>query len=205
MHVGDPAQDAPCLFTGGNAWIDEQDLFRCRRGWNPPRQRTGVVRLDVRRRHLHRRQAHCAPTFSCDHRQVMVAPMSRAHCHSVPLAGRKCSLSAYRERWLREKYRGAKKSCAFARVGAGLTCRAVRYATRRLGHAALVLMGVSFLTFALAAAAPGTFVDELRLDPRVSPETVAAMRDRYGLNETVPEQYVRWLQSIVRGEFGFSI
>jgi peptide/nickel transport system permease protein len=81
----------------------------------------------------------------------------------------------------------------------------VRYLLGRLGHAVLVLLGVSFLTFALAAAAPGSFVDELRLDPRVSPETIEAMRVRYGLNDTVPTQYVRWLQSSARGEFGFSI
>jgi len=81
----------------------------------------------------------------------------------------------------------------------------VRYVCRRLGHAVLVLVGVSFLTFLLAAAAPGSFVDELRLDPRISPETIDAMRVRYGANDTVPGQYVRWLQSIARGEFGFSV
>src|SRR5262245_12763358 len=48
-------------------------------------------------------------------------------------------------------------------------------------------------------------VDELRLDPRVSPETIDAMRVRYGLDAPVAEQYLRWLQSIVRGEFGFSM
>jgi len=81
----------------------------------------------------------------------------------------------------------------------------VRYVWRRLGHAVLVLLGVSFLTFVLAAAAPGSLVDELRLDPRVSPETIEAMRVRYGVNDAVPAQYLRWLESIGRGELGFSI
>ena len=81
----------------------------------------------------------------------------------------------------------------------------MRYLWSRLGHAVLVLLGVSFLTFVLAGAAPGSFVDELRLDPRVSPETIEAMRVRYGLNDTLPGQYLQWLQSIGRGEFGFSI
>ena len=79
------------------------------------------------------------------------------------------------------------------------------YVCRRLGHAVLVVLGVSFLTFVLAAAAPGSIVDELRLDPRVSPETIEAMRVRYRVDEAVPGQYLRWLQSIGRGEFGFSV
>jgi peptide/nickel transport system permease protein len=88
---------------------------------------------------------------------------------------------------------------------AEITCPAVRYVWRRLGHAVLVLLGVSFLTFVLAAAAPGSLLDELRLDPRVSPETIEAMRVRYGVNDAVPAQYLRWLESVGRGEFGFSI
>jgi peptide/nickel transport system permease protein len=88
---------------------------------------------------------------------------------------------------------------------AEITCPAVRYVWRRLGHAVLVLVGVSFLTFVLAAAAPGSLVDELRLDPRVSPETIEAMRVRYGVNDAVPAQYLRWLESVARGELGFSI
>jgi peptide/nickel transport system permease protein len=81
----------------------------------------------------------------------------------------------------------------------------VPYLGRRLGHALIVLFGVSVLSFALAEAAPGDFIDELRLDPRVSDATVAALRDRYGLDRPLPEQYLRWLRSVARGELGFSM
>jgi peptide/nickel transport system permease protein len=81
----------------------------------------------------------------------------------------------------------------------------VRYLCVRIGHGLLVLLGVSLLSFLLAAAAPGSFADELRLDPRVSAETIAAMQSRYGVNRSLPEQYLRWLQSIGRGEFGLSV
>ncbi len=74
----------------------------------------------------------------------------------------------------------------------------------RLGHGVLVLIGVSALSFLLAEAAPGSVVDELRLDPRISPATLAAMRDRYGLDQSVAEKYLHWLQSVGRGELGFS-
>ena len=81
----------------------------------------------------------------------------------------------------------------------------MRYLCARLGHGVLVLLGVSALSFLLAEAAPGSSFDELRLDPRVSPATLAAMRDRYGLNQSLPEKYGHWLQSIARGEMGFSV
>jgi peptide/nickel transport system permease protein len=81
----------------------------------------------------------------------------------------------------------------------------VRYLCGRLGHGVLVLVGVSLLSFLLAEAAPGSVVDELRLDPRVSPATIAAMRDRYGLDQSFAEKYLHWLRSIARGELGFSV
>jgi peptide/nickel transport system permease protein len=81
----------------------------------------------------------------------------------------------------------------------------VRYLFGRLFHAFLVLTGVSLLSFLLAEAAPGSVVDELRLNPRIAPSTISAMRDRYGLGQSVPEKYVHWLQSIARGELGFSV
>src|SRR6187399_1028856 len=82
---------------------------------------------------------------------------------------------------------------------------AVGYLCRRLGHGLLVLLGVSFLSFALAEVAPGSVFDDVRLDPRISTATIAAMRDRYGLDRSLPQKYVDWLQSIPLGELGFSI
>jgi peptide/nickel transport system permease protein len=68
-----------------------------------------------------------------------------------------------------------------------------------------VLLGVSALSFLLAEAAPGSFVDELKLNPRISPSTIAAMRDRYGVDQSIAEKYLHWLASIARGELGFSV
>lgn len=82
---------------------------------------------------------------------------------------------------------------------------AVRYLCLRLGRGLLVLAGVSVLSFVLAELAPGSVFDEVRLDPRISAETVAAMRDRYGLDRSLPDKYFHWLHSIPRGELGFSV
>ena len=52
---------------------------------------------------------------------------------------------------------------------------------------------------------PETSLTRWRLDPRISAATLSAMRVRYGLDQSLPEKYVRWLQSVGRGELGFSV
>jgi peptide/nickel transport system permease protein len=81
----------------------------------------------------------------------------------------------------------------------------VRYLARRLAHAVAVLLGVSVLSFLLAEASPGSAFDELMLDPQVSPATIAALRDRYGLDRPLVEKYAHWLRSLLRGDLGYSV
>ena len=67
-----------------------------------------------------------------------------------------------------------------------------------------MLVGVSILSFLLLDLAPGDYLDEMRLNPRISPETVVALRARYGLERGISVRYVRWLASVARGEWGYS-
>jgi peptide/nickel transport system permease protein len=81
----------------------------------------------------------------------------------------------------------------------------MRKAARRILHGLLLLAGVSILSFALLDAAPGNFFDELRLNPQVSSSTVDALGHQYGMNSPMPMRYWRWLESVARGEFGYSL
>ncbi len=81
----------------------------------------------------------------------------------------------------------------------------MRYAARRLLHSFLLLLGVSVLSFLFAALAPGDFYSEMRADPRVTPETIAALRSANGLDRPLPVRYLLWLKSVARGEFGYSL
>lgn len=76
---------------------------------------------------------------------------------------------------------------------------------RRIVHGLLLLAGVSVFAFALLSAAPGNFFDELRLNPQVSPETVAALKIQYGMDRPLPVRYLRWVASVARGQFGYSL
>lgn len=80
----------------------------------------------------------------------------------------------------------------------------IRYLLRRLGHAVLVLFGVSLLLFILMQAAPGDFLSEARLNTQISPEYLHNLRAQYGLDQPVTLRYFRWLDSAAHGEFGYS-
>jgi peptide/nickel transport system permease protein len=56
----------------------------------------------------------------------------------------------------------------------------------------------------LAELAPGDFFAEMRLDPRVSEETMRALRTRHGLDRPLADRYVLWVGSLARGEIGYS-
>ena len=75
---------------------------------------------------------------------------------------------------------------------------------RRAAHGILLAFAVSLLSFGLFELVPGDFFDEMRLNPQISPATVAAQRARYGMDRPLPERYARWLLSVGRGEMGYS-
>lgn len=80
----------------------------------------------------------------------------------------------------------------------------MRYLTRRMIHGILLLIGASVLCFLFTDLAPGSFFDEIRLNPQISPETVAALRSQYGLDQSTPVRYVRWVNSGFKGDWGYS-
>jgi peptide/nickel transport system permease protein len=81
----------------------------------------------------------------------------------------------------------------------------VKYLGRRLIRAALLLLGVSVLCFLFTEMAPGSFFDEMRLNPQISPDTIASLRSRYGLDQPLVVRYGRWVRSALRADFGYSI
>jgi len=81
----------------------------------------------------------------------------------------------------------------------------MRFVARRLLHAALLLLAISILSFALIQFAPGDFFDAMRLNPRVSAQTIEGLRSSYGVGKPLPVRYARWLISAVRGDLGVSL
>ncbi len=80
----------------------------------------------------------------------------------------------------------------------------MRFFLRRLSYAFLLLVGVSILAFLFTTLAPGNYFDEMRLNPQISPETVAALRAQYQLDRPLPVRYASWMNSVLHGQMGFS-
>lgn len=81
----------------------------------------------------------------------------------------------------------------------------MKFFAQRLMRAALLLIGVSALCFLFTEIAPGSFFDEMRLNPQISPETIASLERRFGLNQPLVARYGHWLAAIAHGDFGFSL
>lgn len=81
----------------------------------------------------------------------------------------------------------------------------MRFLARRLAHAVLLLLAVSFLSFALLQLTPGDFFDGLRLNPEISTQTIQGLRAEYGLDRPLPVRYERWVAALLHGQLGFSL
>lgn len=79
------------------------------------------------------------------------------------------------------------------------------FGLRRLGAALLTLVAVSILAFVFVELAPGDFVDQLRLDPRVSADRLETMEARFGLDRPLVERYLLWASGVLDGSWGYSL
>jgi peptide/nickel transport system permease protein len=80
----------------------------------------------------------------------------------------------------------------------------LRYVVRRLLLLVPILLGVSVLIFFWIRLLPGSPAESL-LGERATPELVAAYKERYGLDEPIYKQYVKYLRSIADFDFGVSV
>ncbi|WP_420000044.1 ABC transporter permease [Streptomyces boninensis] len=75
------------------------------------------------------------------------------------------------------------------------------YLLKRIPSALLVLLLASFLIFAILRLVPGDAATTLA-GPDASPASVAAIRDRLGLDEPLLTQYLAWLGDLFTGDLG---
>ena len=91
------------------------------------------------------------------------------------------------------------------RVVSILTNETTLYIVKRLGQAIITLLLASVLCFFVMQLAPGSFLDTLKENPKISPQRIAEYKERFGLDKSAIEQYFLWLMRIVtQGDFGQS-
>ena len=77
------------------------------------------------------------------------------------------------------------------------------YIIKRLGHAALILVGISLITFLLLYIFPADPVRQIA-GRSATPETVANIRAELGLDKPLLTQYSTYISHLVRGDLGRS-
>ncbi|MGH2535711.1 MAG: ABC transporter permease [Thermomicrobiales bacterium] len=68
-----------------------------------------------------------------------------------------------------------------------------------------LLLGITFLTFAIVNLVPGSPVTGYQFNPRMRPEDIERIKRNLGLDEPWPERYVIWLGHVLRGDLGISM
>jgi len=76
---------------------------------------------------------------------------------------------------------------------------------RRLWQGFFILFGVSFLSFLIIKLSPGSILDQLKLNPSISPETLKMLEEAYGLNENPVVQFFKWFKNALLFDFGYSL
>ncbi|WP_284774514.1 ABC transporter permease [Agrobacterium sp. lyk4-40-TYG-31] len=70
--------------------------------------------------------------------------------------------------------------------------------------ALFTLFGVGVIIFCLLRIVPGDPI-AMMISPSATPEDIAALRARYGLDLGLFQQFMIWLKAVVQGDFGTSI
>jgi len=83
----------------------------------------------------------------------------------------------------------------------------IRYIVRRLLLLGPLLLGITFVSWAVIQLVPGTsdYFQSLVLQyPQITPARIAALRAEFGMDKPPLVQYLHWLWSILHLNFGYS-
>ncbi|MEA2526952.1 MAG: peptide/nickel transport system permease protein [Thermomicrobiales bacterium] len=78
------------------------------------------------------------------------------------------------------------------------------YLVRRLLQVIPLLVGVSILGFGMMQLAPGGFAALYTLNPNVSSQDIERIKEAWGLNRPLWQQYLTWVGNMFTGDWGHS-
>jgi peptide/nickel transport system permease protein len=81
----------------------------------------------------------------------------------------------------------------------------LRFILRRVLQIIPLLLGITFISFLVMKMAPGDYLSQLRANPQITPETIAQLKQDYGLDKPTMIQYFYWLKNACMGNFGLSL
>jgi len=81
----------------------------------------------------------------------------------------------------------------------------IGFIIRRLLQMIPLLLGVTFLTFAIVNFVPGSPVSTMQMNPKARPEDIARITHNLGLDKPWYERYFVWLSDLLHGDMGLSL
>jgi ABC-type dipeptide/oligopeptide/nickel transport system permease component len=81
----------------------------------------------------------------------------------------------------------------------------LNYVIRRLLQGVLTIFIVSIITFSLMHISPGDPIEAFVGERPLTSDQIELLRERWGLDLPLHEQYINWVSRMVRGDFGDSI
>lgn len=79
------------------------------------------------------------------------------------------------------------------------------FVLRRFLHMIPLLVGITFLTFLIIDFAPGDYFAQLKMNPSISPDVIAALQREFGYGDPLVLRYGKWLWRVLHGDFGLSL
>lgn len=80
-----------------------------------------------------------------------------------------------------------------------------KFIAKRIAIGLLIMLGITFISFTVTQIIPGDpAAVNLGQSAMSNPEIVAKWRAKYGLDKSVPEQYIRYISKVVQGDLGIS-
>ncbi len=80
----------------------------------------------------------------------------------------------------------------------------LRIILKKVGQVAIVMLLISFFSFAIIDLAPGD-ISQMYMSPDMTEEEQQAVKEMLGLDKSMPEQYLAWLGEALKGNFGQSM
>ncbi len=80
----------------------------------------------------------------------------------------------------------------------------LKTALRKIFYVVFMLLIISIISFGAIHLAPNSFFASGELNPNITPESLAQLKKVYGLDKSLPMQFVSWLNAMLHLDFGIS-
>jgi peptide/nickel transport system permease protein len=79
-----------------------------------------------------------------------------------------------------------------------------KIALQKISYVVLMLLIICIISFGAIHMAPNSFFASGELNPNITAESIEQLKKVYGLDKSLPEQFISWLGAVVRLDFGIS-